>query len=314
MGRSARVLKVLALLYRVESWRFVLESTTSGGSRTACSMPGLLTAQRRSFPRYHQQDLAVSARDPEANRGPENLATPKRSDCSIECPRWNRSQPRTRAPRARLRSSPEGSSKHSIRPAMWRPGHRDPQRWPGGPGSCSALASELGSRMARLHLAAALARSGFTRAKLIGEVGTGVLSVFCGEDQATKGARLILPRPSCCRYHIDQLRAAVPPRAGQTIYGWSSGAIEKRRETWKVISAQAGLPEAERKQLRPTCNVLWNRASKSGLGRWVLGHAARDINDAAYMRAEPELIAHADSLDVPACFHAAPRSQQLFLF
>ncbi len=142
----------------------------------------------------------------------------------------------------------------------------------------------------------------------------GFLVFLPEKTKRRKGSRLILPLPSCCRHHLDELRAAVPPNDSLSIYGWSHGSIEKRRETWKLIAAQAGLPDADRKMFRPTCNVLWNRASKSGLGRWVLGHAARDINDAAYMRAEPELIAHADSLDVPTCFMATTAAQQLFLF
>ncbi len=130
-----------------------------------------------------------------------------------------------------------------------------------------------------------------------------------------KASRLILPLPSCCRAHLDQLRAAVPSDPSTTIYGWTSGAIDRRREQWKEIAAQAGITDAQRKHLRPTCNVLWNRASKSGLGRWVLGHAARDVNDAAYMRAEPELIHFADQLDLPDCFHRSRAAeQQMFLF
>lgn len=132
-----------------------------------------------------------------------------------------------------------------------------------------------------------------------------------------KSSRLILPLPTCCRMHLDQLRRAVPsdPNERNTIYGWTVGAVDRRREQWNLIAAQAGCPNAQRKHLRPTCNVLWNRASKSGLGRWVLGHSARDINDAAYMRAEPELIAFADQLDLPECFLRGRTGEtQPFLF
>ncbi len=126
-----------------------------------------------------------------------------------------------------------------------------------------------------------------------------------------KRSRLIVPLPPCVRIHVDELLR----RRGGNLFQWTDSKGHRFRDEWSKIVSQAGLEHVRRQHLRSTANIRWTRAGMGeDLGRWVLGHAARDVNDAHYMRAEPSLIEAAPLVQVPAQFQTAPSGQTQTFF
>jgi integrase len=140
-----------------------------------------------------------------------------------------------------------------------------------------------------------------------------------------KSAKLIVPLPPVVSAHVRALAArrgsgqagSGLAGGGGRLFGWPDARGHRFAATWQRIVDHAGLPHIERRHMRATANLRWDRAGGDRqLGRWVLGHAARDVNDQHYMRAEPDLIAAAPQVEVPAPFAASPGDAptQLFLF
>ena len=128
-----------------------------------------------------------------------------------------------------------------------------------------------------------------------------------------KPAKLIVPLPPAVSVHVRALAS----RRKSRLFGWPDARGHKFAETWQRIAGHAGLSHIERRHMRATANLRWDRAGGDRqLGRWVLGHAARDVNDQHYMRAEPDLIDAAPRVEVPDQFSASPGEAptQLFLF
>ncbi|WP_149496232.1 site-specific integrase [Roseiconus lacunae] len=139
--------------------------------------------------------------------------------------------------------------------------------------------------------------------------------VFTPEKTRRHKGRLIVPLAPCLRSHIDACLSS----HGQ-LFTWDSSLQRPFRRQWDRIVDQAGLSHVKRKHLRSTATNRWGRAgSKIGdpdLGKWVLGHAARDVNERNYMQRERDLIEAAPLLEVPECFQRSPsdRPRQPFLF
>ena len=143
--------------------------------------------------------------------------------------------------------------------------------------------------------------------------GHGWLIYRATKQRRSKPGRLILPLPPCVNKHVGQL---LKLRGGR-LFSWTSSRNHSFRDQWQQIVDQAGLSHVQRKHLRSTANIRWTRAgSGDDLGRWALGHAARDVNDAHYMRHEPDLIEAAPLVEVPEQFERrlGDSQTQTFLF
>lgn len=128
-----------------------------------------------------------------------------------------------------------------------------------------------------------------------------------------KSTRLILPMPSCVRWHVETLLSL--RRSG--LFGWRDSTVPQFREQWTRIVEQAGLSHVQRRHMRSLANIRWSRTGiRDDLGKWVLGHAARDVNESHYLRVEPDLIAAAPRVEVPEAFNRRTTSGliQPFLF
>ena len=133
------------------------------------------------------------------------------------------------------------------------------------------------------------------------------------KTKAKKRGRLIIPLPPCVNVHVREL---IRRRSGR-LFSWRNSTSHRFTDQWQLIVKQAGLDHVQRRNLRSPANIRWTRAgSGNDLGRWVLGHAARDVNDAHYMRVEPELIEAAPIVEVPQQFSGPLRGSttQHFLF
>ncbi|MDM4015993.1 hypothetical protein [Roseiconus lacunae] len=134
------------------------------------------------------------------------------------------------------------------------------------------------------------------------------------KTKSKKPARLIVPLPPCVAAHVSALESR---RRGE-LFGWNDARGHAFARQWQRIVATAGLPHVERRHFRSTANIRWDRAGGDRqLGRWVLGHASRDVNDQHYMRAEPDLIEAAPLVEVPSRFNGGnpgDAPSQLFLF
>ncbi|MEO1619302.1 MAG: hypothetical protein AAFV88_25940, partial [Planctomycetota bacterium] len=133
------------------------------------------------------------------------------------------------------------------------------------------------------------------------------------KTKRSKPMRLIVPMPPVVCAHVKALAGI---RSGR-LFGWSDANGHRFAAEWARIVETAGLDHIERRHMRATANLRWDRAGGDRqLGRWVLGHASRDVNDEHYMRAEPDLIEAAPRVEVPKSFTASPGDAptQLFLF
>ena len=136
---------------------------------------------------------------------------------------------------------------------------------------------------------------------------------FTPQKTRRKKGRLIVPLPPCVRRHVGELQRI----RGGRMFAWPSSCNHTFRRQWQSIVDQAGLPHIQRRHLRSTANLRWAAAAPGDdLGRWVCGHAARDVNDKHYTRHEPALIKAAPLVEVPEQFNARLRGEatQPFLF
>lgn len=130
------------------------------------------------------------------------------------------------------------------------------------------------------------------------------------KTKRSKRVRLIVPLPPCVRLHLDALT-----RHGRLrLFDFGASGSNAARLQWQEIVATAGLPHLKRCDLRDAANQIWGAINRD-LGKWICGHAARDVNERHYTRIEPDLIAAIPQLVVPAQFERGPlATHQQFLF
>ncbi len=133
------------------------------------------------------------------------------------------------------------------------------------------------------------------------------------KTKGKKRTRLIVPLPPCVRDHVESLLR----QRGGRLFSWVDSGGHRFAEQWQRIVDQAGLPHVQRRHMRAMANLRWSRTGvRDDLGKWVLGHAARDVNESNYTRIEPDLIAAVPRLEIPVAF-ASRLSEgpvQTFLF
>ena len=119
------------------------------------------------------------------------------------------------------------------------------------------------------------------------------------KTKGKKRTRLIVPLPPCVRDHVESLLR----QRGGRLFSWVDSGGHRFAEQWQRIVDQAGLPHVQRRHMRAMANLRWSRTGvRDDLGKWVLGHAARDVNESNYTRIEPDLIAAVPRLEIPAAF------------
>lgn len=130
---------------------------------------------------------------------------------------------------------------------------------------------------------------------------------ICFEPQKTrrKKGELLLPLNATVRRHLQALAAVRSPAVYGTLFPHgrpNDWHLQRRR-----IAATAGLGGGYTfQQLRATCSTAWNRQSY-GLGRHVLGHSPRGVNEASYLSAVDLLLDHVEQLRQPAAFRNGPQ-------
>ncbi len=133
------------------------------------------------------------------------------------------------------------------------------------------------------------------------------------KTKSKKRTRLIVPLPLVVRSHVDAL---LRQRGGQ-LFSWRDAKGLQFAQEWQRIVDHAGLSHVQRRHLRSSANLRWSRAGvRDDLGKWVLGHAARDVNESHYTAIEQDLIDAVPRLEIPVAFHSrlAAGPIQTFLF
>lgn len=105
------------------------------------------------------------------------------------------------------------------------------------------------------------------------------------------------------------------------IAGGSSGGLlgfDRRNSRvfyshWDHLRRRCELPGVEFRCLRKTCNSAWNRL-KPGMGKWVLGHVPRGVNETFYCNVEPDLAALVHDLPASPSWARPSGPQQKWLF
>lgn len=119
------------------------------------------------------------------------------------------------------------------------------------------------------------------------------------KTKGKKRTRLIVPLPLVVRDHVQSLLR----QRGGRLFAWGDSGGHRFADQWQRIVDQAGLAHVQRRHMRAMANLRWSRTGvRDDLGKWVLGHAARDVNESNYTRIEPDLIAAVPRLDIPAAF------------
>lgn len=140
--------------------------------------------------------------------------------------------------------------------------------------------------------------------------GPGWLCYVPEKTKRSKRVRLIVPLPPCVRLHLD----ATLRHGRRSLFDFGAVGSNAARHQWQAIVDTAGLGHLKRCDLRDAANQIWGAVDRD-LGRWVCGHAARDVNERHYTRIEPDLIAAIPQLFLPAQFERGPYSaHQKFLF
>lgn len=127
------------------------------------------------------------------------------------------------------------------------------------------------------------------------------------KTKRSKAAWLTVPLPPAARDHVEPL-----VRSGRRrLFDFGAKGNHSARRTWQAIAAEAGCPDVRRCDLRDATNQIWGAVDRD-LGRWVCGHASRDVNERHYTRIEPDLIEAIPRLEIPPQFTRRPdgRHQQ----
>lgn len=124
------------------------------------------------------------------------------------------------------------------------------------------------------------------------------------KTKRSKAAWLTVPLPPSVRSHVEPLIRPGRPR----LFNFGAKGNHSARRQWQAIAAEAGCPGLKRCDLRDATNQIWGAVDRD-LGRWVCGHAARDVNERHYTRIEPDLIAAIPRLEIPEPFNRRPDGQ-----
>lgn len=109
-----------------------------------------------------------------------------------------------------------------------------------------------------------------------------------------KPAPLTLPMSAVLADHLLRLR-----KDRLRVFPFGGAPAQRFYDQWTEIVAESGVqPAVQLRELRKTCNSAHNR-NKPGIGRWVLGHAARDVNERHYLRVDEDLVEAMELLGYP---------------
>lgn len=133
---------------------------------------------------------------------------------------------------------------------------------------------------------------------------------FVREKTKRKKPRpIVIPLNATMHAHVQGLFAA-----GERLFPFPEQNHRDFKRQWDRIHADAGIP-LERKihfqDLRKTCNTRFDEVSP-GIGEWVLGHAARDVNRKFYLDVSARMLDAVDRLPQPAGFRSIERQLRLF--
>ena len=107
---------------------------------------------------------------------------------------------------------------------------------------------------------------------------------------------VILPMSECLALHLSWLLAGGSSRL------FSFGAANRHfSDQWHEITRRAGVRPFHFGDLRKTANTAYNRII-NGLGKLILGHAPRGVNETFYQHVIPDMLAGVPALPLPAAF------------
>lgn len=139
----------------------------------------------------------------------------------------------------------------------------------------------------------------------------GWLSFTPAKTRRHKPQPIVLPMHATTRAHLSRLRSL-----RDRVFPFGSSHHSFYRQ-WANILEAAQVSPFDLKDLRKTCNTAYNRI-KPGLGKWVLGHAPRGVNETFYQGAiDRELIDAVAQLPQPSAFLRLldePPTRQQWLF
>lgn len=122
---------------------------------------------------------------------------------------------------------------------------------------------------------------------------------------------VILPLNECLATHLSWLCSSGSSRL------FSFGAANRHfSDQWKEITRRAKVKPFTFGDLRKTANTQYNQI-RPGLGKWILGHAPRGVNETFYLDIMPQVLRGVDTLPLPTAFTELadkPVDRQMRLF
>ena len=123
------------------------------------------------------------------------------------------------------------------------------------------------------------------------------------------GRELILPMSQC----VSARLAAIASDESVTLCGFARSNSRVFYSHWDQLRRRCDLDGVDFRCLRKTCNSAWNRL-KPGMGKWVLGHVPRGVNETFYCNVEPDLAALVHELPTMPGWARPSGPQQRTLF
>ncbi|MDE2103071.1 MAG: hypothetical protein KGL39_37850 [Patescibacteria group bacterium] len=120
---------------------------------------------------------------------------------------------------------------------------------------------------------------------------------------------LVIPLNATVAMHVQGLLCP-----GERLFPFPAQNHRDFKRQWDRIHADAGI-SLDRKihfqDLRKTCNTRFDEIS-AGIGEWILGHAARDVNRKFYLDVSARILDAVDRLPQPSGFKSLDRQRRLF--
>lgn len=107
---------------------------------------------------------------------------------------------------------------------------------------------------------------------------------------------IILPLSECLRLHLDWLLAG----SASQLFSFG-GANRHFSDQWHEITRRSGVRPFVFGDLRKTANTAYNQL-RPGLGKSILGHVPRGVNETFYLDTMPQILLGVQSLPLPAAF------------